>query len=107
MYAHRVAWILAHGEFDDALKILHRCDNPPCVRPDHLFVGTQIDNCLDRDNKGRTRHGEQHAYAKLTERKVRAVRADSRSQRMIAIDYGIAQMTVSDIKRGVTWKHVR
>lgn len=52
--AHRVSYALAHGPFDTALYICHSCDNPPCVRPDHLFVGTQLDNMRDASGKGRT-----------------------------------------------------
>lgn len=53
MVAHRVAWLLCHGEIPDGLRVLHHCDNPPCVRPDHLFLGTQKDNVLDAVAKGR------------------------------------------------------
>jgi hypothetical protein len=51
--AHRVAWELTYGPIPDGLKVLHRCDTPPCVRPDHLFLGTDLDNALDRNAKGR------------------------------------------------------
>jgi hypothetical protein len=56
-YAHRAAWELTYGPIPDGLQVLHRCDNPPCVRLDHLFIGTTLDNMRDRDAKGRGRGG--------------------------------------------------
>jgi hypothetical protein len=53
-YAHRKAWELINGPIADGLHVCHHCDNPPCVRPDHLFLGTQADNNHDRDRKGRS-----------------------------------------------------
>lgn len=55
-YAHRVAASLIHGELDDGAVVLHACDNPACVRPDHLRVGTQADNMADQSRKGRWRN---------------------------------------------------
>jgi hypothetical protein len=57
VYAHRVAWEIATGLSADTLCVCHRCDNPPCVRPDHLFIGTHRDNALDCKAKGRHRNG--------------------------------------------------
>lgn len=76
--AHRVSWFLEHGA-GPTLSVLHKCDNPPCVRPDHLFEGTLADNSRDMVAKGRHRScprvGERHAGAVLTESKVLAARA--------------------------------
>ena len=54
--AHRVAWELAHGPVPAGMLVLHRCDNPPCCNPDHLWLGTNVENIADRHAKGRTRH---------------------------------------------------
>lgn len=103
--AHRAAYALAFGEFELCLHVLHRCDNPCCINPEHLFLGTNYDNVLDRMAKGRSsgaRRGH-NPNAKLTEAQVREIRADRRTQKLIARAYGISQSTVSSIKRGATW----
>ena len=55
MGAHRWAWMLVHGSIPDGLHVLHRCDNPPCFRPSHLFLGTDADNARDMASKGRSK----------------------------------------------------
>jgi hypothetical protein len=106
--AHRVAYELTHGTFDPQLCVLHACDNPKCCNPNHLSLGTQIDNIVDMDVKRRRRpvRGEEHGQSKLTVEQVIAIRLDTRSQSAIGADYGIDQTIVSDIKRRVRWTHV-
>ena len=69
--AHRVSWELFRGAIPDGLHVLHRCDNPACVNPEHLFLGTATDNMADKYRKGRQARGEGVARPKLTEAKVR------------------------------------
>lgn len=108
MYAHRAAWILANGAIPDGLQVLHRCDNPPCVRPEHLFLGTASDNMRDAALKLRT-CGEKNAYATLTEQTVRAIRlrcASGERQEDVAKAFSTTQSQVSRIVLRKRWKHV-
>jgi hypothetical protein len=98
--AHRIAWSRVFGPIPDGLVVCHRCDNPPCVRPDHLFLGTHQDNDADRDAKGRTANGERIGAAKLTDEQVaeiRRLRDAGLSQTSIAARYGVSQSHVSRI----------
>ncbi len=111
--AHRVSYELFVGSIPDGLWVLHSCDNPPCINPVHLFLGTHADNMKDMVKKGRsakgTVKGEQCGRAKLTESQVREIRvrhANGDGKKAIAADYGIGRLNVSMIVRGKTWKHV-
>lgn len=109
--SHRVAWAMKNGTIPDGLNVLHRCDNPPCVRVDHLFLGTQEENNADRDAKGRqvARHGEKHGNAKLTEADVRRIfrlRSIGWKQRRIASAVGVSQLQISHILTGKQWAHL-
>lgn len=106
--AHRVMWVLTHGPIPDGLLVLHRCDVPLCVNPDHLFLGATVDNVRDMTEKGRraSTRGDANGNAKLTERDVLSIRADTRLQRVIAADYGVTQSLVSQLKRRAAWVHL-
>lgn len=103
--AHRVSWELYRGSIPDGLHVLNSCDNPPCINPSHLFLGTNLDNVKDKMAKGRGRNlrGEDTPWSIVTEEAVRRIREDKRSQSIIAAEFGIAQTTVSAIKRRVNW----
>lgn len=117
--AHRVAYKITYGPIPAGLHVCHRCDNPPCVRPDHLFLGTPAENMADAAQKGRAasgersgpqKHpermprGEKHASAKLTDAQVQEIRRlaeeTSLSQREIAARFGVTPSNISYIVNG-------
>jgi hypothetical protein len=107
--ATRVAWEIVNGRWPGEMHVLHKCDNPRCVRPSHLFLGTAADNMQDMKNKGRGdtgARGEKHHQTPLKKSDVVAIRADSRLQKTIAAAYGISQTAVSNIKLRKSWRHV-
>jgi hypothetical protein len=114
MVAHRASWELHVGPIPDGMSVLHHCDNPPCVRPEHLFLGTRSDNMRDMQEKHRhpTRQqaqrvsGENSVNAKLTWGVVRQIRAfaGAVSQAEIARHFGISVGHVSRIVSGKAWK---
>jgi len=109
--AHRASYRVHKGPFDLSLCVLHRCDNPWCVNPDHLFLGTVTDNNKDRHTKGRSKNkptpGESHNMAKLTEEDVHQIRqAVSILQKELAETFGVSVPTISNIKSRKTWTHV-
>lgn len=100
--AHRFSWCLHFGEIPDRLNVLHRCDNPDCVSPDHLFLGTQADNMTDMNRKGR------HGKGRLTKHQVREIRSlrGIVPQRVLAERFRISRMSISKIQRRVQYQHV-
>lgn len=104
--AHRLAYRLAQGDVGRGVVICHACDNPICVRPDHLFPGTPLDNKTDCVRKGRHVKGQDLWSSKLTEDDVRAIRADRRPPKDTASHYGVSKEMIRMIQRGLSWKHV-
>jgi hypothetical protein len=110
MLAHRLAYLVHYGSIPGGKNVLHKCDNPQCVNPEHLFLGTQADNVRDMHEKGRARkralRGPEHGMAKLNEKKVRAIRAWQGPLKDIAAQYGITATTACDVRKRKTWKHI-
>ena len=96
--AHRVAWQLEYGAIPEGLQVCHSCDVRNCVKPEHLFLGTAMDNTQDAVAKNRLRCGR-----KLTPAQVEQIRNDPRTQRVIAAELGISYATVSLVKARKTW----
>ncbi len=108
VYVHRLAYACANGPIPDGIHVLHECDVPNCVRPRHLFEGTQAENVEDMEAKGRARkvgpRGENNWNADLTDDQVAALRRRANtpgiSQRAVAAEFGVSQSTVWRLKHG-------
>ena len=109
MSSHRVSWTIKYGSIPKGMFICHRCDNKLCVRPSHLFLGTQKDNMIDASEKKRLgkAKGQTHGRSKLTEKQVKHIRIDHRFHRIIALEYNINKDAVGKIKRKERWKHIK
>jgi hypothetical protein len=106
--AHRVAWRLTRGTEPTGF-VLHHCDTPRCVRPDHLFEGTSADNAADMVTKGRQTRGASHPFARLTEEQVREIRSldpEITNIAAVARRYGVSYFTIRKVVRGETWRDV-
>jgi hypothetical protein len=115
--AHRVSWILSNGNIPYGFVICHRCDNPSCVRPDHLFIGTMSDNKKDSDSKNRSyrtgkppiKLGKENNMTRFTKDQILEIRsryASGEDQYSIGRSYSAAQGTISNIVRRKSWKHI-
>ena len=123
LLAHRVAWVLANGPIPNGLCVLHRCDNATCVNAAHLFLGTHLDNSIDKETKGRGNHphrdmipperrarGERQWKARLTGADVAEIRSLYASgvitQRELSQRFGVHETTVHNVIKRHTWRHV-
>lgn len=109
VYAHRFSWELHHGRIPKGKLVLHRCDNPRCVRPEHLFLGTHLDNMRDKIAKGRVVAcpGEKNGQARLSLKDIKAIRelhSAGLSYKKIAPMFGISFQHVGRIVNRVRWR---
>lgn len=103
--AHRAAYLEHVGEIPEGKYVCHSCDNPACVTPEHLWLGTSKENHKDMRDKGRSvvRRGEEHHNAKLTADQVSQILASSESRFVIAERYGVSPITIWEIRAGKKW----
>jgi hypothetical protein len=106
VYAHRFAYEISIGPIPEGFEVCHKCDNPPCVRPDHFFLGTHSDNAQDALSKGRLICGERHPHSKLTTEQVQRLRQTSKRGEIatLAREFGVNHSVAWEAAKGVTWK---
>jgi hypothetical protein len=110
--AHRQSYEMFVGKIPKGMYVCHHCDNPPCVNPNHLFLGNQLDNMRDMLNKGRKtrKQGIQHPKAKLTENDVLFIRETrinkTHSQKELATMFNVAVITIDRVSNRRNWKHL-
>lgn len=110
--AHRASWMIHHGPIPDGLWVLHKCDNPTCTNPEHLFLGNRKDNTDDMIKKGRKNPlmGTKHPNVKLLAYQVIEIRQlikEGISQRQLGKKYKVSPSTIQNIADGKTWKQVK
>lgn len=108
--AHRISYKIHVGEIKERMVICHKCDNPCCVNPNHLFMGTQKENLQDRNLKGRSIKGHKNGRCILTEKDIPIIKSllkEKIDQRDIAKKFGVAQTTISSIKLNKSWSHLK
>ena len=108
---HRISWELAFGPIPDGMDVLHKCNVKVCVNPDHLYLGTDLENSRDAVADGLILFGENSHRAKLTAEQVRTIRTryntENISQEALGREFGISQTAVGKITRRSRWKHVQ
>lgn len=111
VYAHRLSYEIENGPIPDGACVCHSCDNPSCVNPNHLWLGTRGDNNRDRATKGRSydNRGENHNQAILNNNSVKSIRKrflDGEAQTALAKEYGVSIAAINMICKHKTWKHI-
>lgn len=103
---HRFSYILHYGPITSSQCVLHKCDNPKCVNPAHLFLGNRKDNAVDRDNKNRTTKGMNVSTAILTDKIVYDIKYSQLSIKELIKKYNLSYQHIWAIKNNKLWKHI-
>ena len=111
LLTHRLSWELANGRLPADIMVLHKCDNPACVRPDHLFLGSMQDNVNDMMAKGRNgngvQYGEDHHAAKLTVERVKLIRSMNNPDiQKLSIQFNVTPQTIYAVVNRKTWRGI-
>jgi hypothetical protein len=111
--AHRFSWMIHFGDIPKGMEVCHKCDNPPCVNPNHLFLGTHLDNMRDAYSKNRVPilAGTMQTQAKLNDEKVRFIRQNYKkgikTYNYFAQLFGVDQALIARVVKGTKWRHVQ
>lgn len=102
--AHRYSYELHYGYIPENMCVCHKCDNPSCVNPEHLFLGTSEENTADRESKNRGAKRTKHWKAKLTEEDIAFIRASPLGHSALGRKFGVCPQTIFKIRKGILWK---
>lgn len=109
-WAHRIAYELAIGPIAAGMQVCHTCDNRQCVAPAHLFLGTALDNTLDKKRKGRSNMGVKHGMSKLTDESIEEIRRryanNEATQAELATEFGVSRSCISFVVTRRAWRHI-
>lgn len=106
-YNHRLSFLYHNGDIPKGMQVLHTCDNPACINPAHLFLGTITDNMRDKVNKGRQLKGAAHGNSVLTEEKVKRIKQNPQiSGTALAKEFGVNANTIYAVRKGRSWEHI-
>lgn len=106
LYAHRISYEKHKGPIPDGLFVCHKCHNPGCLNPDHLYAGTSQENQLDRRKDGTSNTGERHGQSKLTEDQVREILTSDLRKCELVKKFNVSFELIGRIRRRDLWKHV-
>jgi hypothetical protein len=107
LLTHRAMWSVVFGPIPEGKLVLHNCDNPPCCNPEHLRIGTHLDNNREAAAKGRYHVGDDCSFSKLTSKAVRIIRQSDASNQELAERFGVTRSAVRFVRIGRTWKSVK